>query len=57
MKIFIDSCMIRYYRQDLIYPMDVFKEGPGRAVGQQGQQGGGLRRGGQCPSISYGHYV
>ena len=25
-----------YYRQDLIYPMDVFKGGPGRAVGQQG---------------------
>jgi hypothetical protein len=25
-----------YYRQDLIYPMDVFKGGPEIAVGQQG---------------------
>jgi hypothetical protein len=30
-----------YYRQDLIYPVDVFKGGPGRAVGQQGSREAG----------------
>jgi hypothetical protein len=30
-----------YYRPDLICPMDVFKGGPGRAVGQQGSREAG----------------
>jgi hypothetical protein len=39
------------YRQDLIYPTDIFKRGPGRAVGQQGSRAAGRRAqvGGHCP--------
>jgi hypothetical protein len=37
-------------RQDLIYPTDVFKGGPGRAVGQQGSREAGT--GGQGTALA-----